>query len=405
MMPHMGDTVQRADLVPCYIFSFDHTGVITSINPTFLSHLGYEADEVVGQRKFTSLLTVGSRIFFDTHFFPLIRLHGQFDEIFLSFLGKMGQELPVLLNVRLNGTEQQFEIICGGMKISQRNLYEKELLSARMLAEKALSDNQQLVNYRMQLEAQQEVLEKRLKQLSRKNKEHRQISAVMSHDLQEPLRKVNLFSSRLMQEVVGGECGPSIRQGLEKINSACRKMRELVVSLQKFVVLNENHLDIGEVSPGNLFMQEAEVLAAADATVTVRAGEMPAIRADRALLGNVFHELIRNSLGFRDPEKGNVVISLEGHIVEQNIFIELEHRYRYGEFLKLTYTDNGVGFEQKFGEEIFVLFRKAHDRAEGLGIGLAYCKKIVEMHGGSIVARSQPGEGSTFTILLPVSQD
>lgn len=389
-------------LTPGYFFSFSHTGLITHINHTFLEHLGYTESELIDVKAFNDILTVGSRIFFQTHFYPLIKLHGKFNEIFLSFLTKGGEELPVLLNVRLKGDGEVFEIHGAGLQISQRSRYEKEIIEAKKAAENALLENEALNHYKQQLENNLEDLEKRLQTLSLKNLEHQQINMVISHDLQEPLRKVSMFADRILSSK-GDILDLIVLDDLKRIDLASKKMRDLVLSLQRFLSVNEKQVakELVNVKDTILKAQQHLNLNANDTSVKITIGDMPSLNADKNLLTSLFYELLDNSVKFRDPKKLDLMINISADLVEQNIFKHLDYKYSYKEFVRVTFTDNGIGFSNSFATEIFSLFRKAHTNEEGLGLGLAYGKKIMELHEGVISATAKKGEGATFTLIFP----
>lgn len=393
-------------LISIYTFSFSDSGLITRMNPAFLAALGYGEEEIVGKKKLSGLLTVGSKIFFQTHFFPLIKLHGKFSEIMLSFLSHDGKEIPVLMNAALAGNEAAFEIHCGGMHIAQRNRFEKEIIEARKIAEKALSDNEALTEVKKQLEQHQELLEMRLQQLSQRVAEQQQINMLLSHDLQEPLRKISIFSDQLLVED-HASIDAGAAQTLQKIRQTVDKMRRLVVSMQSYLSIDEKRY-----LPVKLSLEAAVRAALAKVRIEketegvhLHIDALPELAADYPMIITLFSELLSNSLKFRDKNKAALEISISSDVIEQNIFVEMENRYKYKEYLRLIYKDNGIGFDNAFAEEIFVPFRKAHDAEEGLGIGLSHCKKIVELHKGTISARSMPGQGAAFTILFPAFGD
>lgn len=391
------------DSSPAFLFSFSQEEeLITRINESFINRLGYTREELVNTKKFSSLLTVGSKIFFQTHFFPLLKLHGTFNEIFLSFLSKSNEELPLLLNASLN--EQTREFHCGGIPIDQRNRFEKELLEAKQVAEQTLLENETLNKYRTQLESNQKTLERRLQELSEKNNEHQQINAIISHDLQEPLRKVCMFSDKLLTEE-----GPVLSQHnkiyLEKINHSADKMRELIIGLQKFLSLNDFNEKLVPV-PLHIAFEDAWLkskIQPAQESIVRMVGQMPAILGNYELIVNLFKELLSNSLKFKDPTKPQLKITVTSDLVTQNIFRELEDKYQYEEYVRIIYSDNGIGFNNAFADQIFSVFRKAHNNAN-VGIGLSHCKKIVKLHHGFITAEGVPGKGSSFTLLFPALQ-
>lgn len=389
------------DITPCYLFSFSNDGLITRMNKLFLTDLGFAEKDVVNQRYISELLTVGSKIFFQTHFYPLIKLHGKGDEIYLSFRTADKGELPVLLNVKLYGNAEIFEIHCGGMKIENRNRFEKEILAAKQVAEKALLENEVLTSLKDQLEENFQALEKKMQQVSLNLKENQQVNNVVSHDLQEPLRKVCIFSNKLLTDP-NLELDQNTRAYLEKINRSSVKMRELILSLQKYISLNSGSLKVA-LQPLAAIIQEAGIMAGisdSDNSILLRVNENPEMYGDAQLLGSLFVELMKNSLAFR-KEDSTLEINISTDYIEQNFYKELEHKYKFEEYLRIVYTDNGIGFEDKYAGKIFGLFRKAHDVKNTLGIGLAYCRKILELHNGFISARSAPGGPTHFTMLIP----
>jgi len=383
---------------PCYFFSFSNNGMITRINDTLLADLEYERAEIVNTLKLEQLLTVGSRIFFQTHFYPLIKMQGKANEIYLSFQSKNAKELPVLLNVVMQHSGDDYEIHCGGMQITQRNRFEKELLEAKKVAEKALLENDELIRLKQQLEHHQQLLEKQLRKVDRINNEHYQIDKVLSHDLQEPLRKISMFTSMVLEKL--DPDFPQIEK-IQRIGSSANKIRNLIDSMQKFHSLDYRKFSYAPIELRSI-IEAASRRAGNDVSITFDNQPYPVFPADDVLLADLFQELLANSCRFISPEK-QCAVRIDVDVVTRNIFSELENKYRYEDFIRINYSDNGLGFENEYADQTFNLFKKLHPNS-GLGIGLAYCKKIVDLHLGSITVKSEPGIGSTFTILLPSNQ-
>lgn len=387
---------------PCYLFSFLPDGYLTRMNFPFLNKLGYTSEELVGSKKITDILTIGSKIFFQTHFHPLLMLHGKADEIYLSFLSKNKEEIPVLLNVQLNDQPINKEYHCGGMQIAQRDRFEKAILEAKHVAEQALYDNEELTRTKKELEHHQEQLEKRLQNLAHMNQEHQQITRVISHDLQEPIRKLSLFTDRVMEgsaEVLH----PRLMEMLSKINRSSKKIRELVIKMQQYLTIQEDPFCPTEINPGKAFKEASEKAGVTTIATGIRFSvpDFPPITADYNLIVNLFYELLTNAIKFRKAGNSTLEISLTAELIEKNIYREMGNKYRYANFLRVTFTDNGKGFDQVYAPNVFALFVKADHSEEGQGIGLAYCKKIMELHRGEISVRSASGKGTTFTLLFP----
>ena len=154
----------------------------------------------VGKLRLEDLLTVGSKIFFQTHFFPLIKMQGFAEEIYVTFKSEDKIDIPILLNVAKQQNGGSDEMHCSGMIISNRNKFEKELLLAKSVAEEAVSQNKELLNTRGQLESHQRELEIQLRRLSALHRQDQDIFKVIAHDLQEPLRKAVLFASMIITQ-------------------------------------------------------------------------------------------------------------------------------------------------------------------------------------------------------------
>jgi PAS domain S-box-containing protein len=230
--------------------------------------------------------------------------------------------------------------------------------------------------------------------LEQSNRELESFASVASHDLQEPLRKIQTFSERLgttYSEALGTEG----RDYLERMNKAAARMRKLIDDLLSYSRVSSKAQTFVQV---NLTDTVRGVLGDLETTIeqagaTVSFGELPAVEAAPPLMRQLFQNLLSNALKFRQ-EGIAPAISIHGTV-------EAETRQ-----VQLRVEDNGIGFEEKYLDRIFKVFQRLHGRSqyEGTGIGLAVCRKIAERHGGSISARSTPGQGSTFIVTLPLKQ-
>ncbi len=230
--------------------------------------------------------------------------------------------------------------------------------------------------------------------LEQSNRELENFATVASHDLQEPLRKIQTFSERLT--VMCAEVlSPEARDYLERLNNAAARMRKLIDDLLSYSRVSSKsqtllRVSLTEVARGVVGDLE-ETIEQAGATVTV--GELPTVDAAPLQMMQLLQNLLSNALKFRRDEVAPV-ISISGTVDPD------------GRHCELKVEDNGIGFEEKYLDRIFNVFQRLHGRNkyEGTGIGLAICRKIAERHGGSIRARSTPGQGATFIVRLPLSQ-
>lgn len=283
-------------------------------------------------------------------------------------------------NQRLIAQEQKLVAI-------NRNL-EMEINERKASEEKVTELNKQLLENIASLEAA--------------NKDLDLFAFMASHDLQAPLRKIRMFSDRLMASPENSFSKEG-RLYLSRIQEVSKRMQDLINDILRFSKISVEKQNFEEVDlngvVGEVLSEMEGVIQEKEARVLV--DRLPVLPASTVLMGPLFSNLISNSLKYskkKEPpqiriryEEGPAVASMVG-----------QGETRYG---RIYIEDNGIGFDQKYSEQIFDMFRRLHSSAEyeGTGIGLALCKKIVEMHKGFISAQGKPGEGSVFIISLPLS--
>ena len=243
-------------------------------------------------------------------------------------------------------------------------------------------------------------------ELARSNRELEDFAFVASHDLQEPLRKIRAFGNRLesgYNDVID-ERG---KDYLARMLNAAERMSMLISDLLAFSRVSTRGKEFGEVDLNraiNSVIDDLEI-AIEEKSAEINVDDMPVIRGDKSQLEQLFLNLISNALKFQsEGVKPIVSINVTNALPEDTSDILISEEY---EWIKITVTDNGIGFEQSFAEKIFAPFQRLHGRSEykGTGIGLAVCRRIVERHNGQINAISKPGEGATFSIILPKDSD
>lgn len=245
----------------------------------------------------------------------------------------------------------------------------------------------------------QNQLESLVVELRRSNESLDQFAHVASHDLQEPLRKIVSFGDVLQQQHSVG-LSDSAADLIRRMQNAAGRMRILVQDLLTYSRLTGNPT---QYEPVSLDEVVATVLTDFGDLVVERRAELsisplPAVRGDIRLLVSLFQNIVGNALKFHQPGQPPR-IRITGQLT------------RYPDALptashcaEINIMDRGIGFDEKYLDRIFTVFQRLHSQQHyaGTGIGLAICKKVVELHGGAIAARSQPGAGATFTVWLPV---
>src|ERR1044072_8269945 len=181
-------------------------------------------------------------------------------------------------------------------------------------------------------------------------------------------------------------------------------MRSLISGLQQYGWLNENHISIQTVDINALLLHVKHRLEKEFPSVMLitEVSELPQLEADKEQIELLLYHLLFNAIRFRKaPKKAHVKVW--GAIAQRNKFQNVPGKYIYADFLKLDVKDDGIGFDSKYVEQAFELFKRLHAES-GLGIGLSLCKKITENHHGFISIDTEENKGTTVTIWLPLKQ-
>lgn len=239
-------------------------------------------------------------------------------------------------------------------------------------------------------------------ELIRTNMELAQFAYVASHDLQEPLRKIQTFATRIL-ETESANLSERGKDYFNRMQSSSTRMQQLIVDLLAFSRANvaEKHLESADLNQvlQNVKEQLSDVIQAENAIMT--SDELPVRNVIIYQFEQLFMNLIANALKFIGRDRSPVIEIRSGEVSGAAIPLagaEATRRYQY-----ISFADNGIGFDPQYKDRIFQVFQRLHNRSayEGTGIGLAICKKIVENHKGLIDAVGKPGIGSTFIIYLP----
>lgn len=224
---------------------------------------------------------------------------------------------------------------------------------------------------------------------------------ISTHDLKEPLRKIQVFASRIM-DTDSTDLPDNILSAVQKIQGSAGRMQTLISDVLSYSRLRNSEESLSTVSLDKILQS---VLYDLDDEISANAAmidfdELPSVEGVSFLIAQLFSNLIRNSIKFtREGIHPHIAIRYEG-MKEYTPVDELPlHLYHI-----IAISDNGIGFEDKYSQSIFKVFSRLHGHAAfgGTGVGLALCKKIMETHHGFITARGVPGEGATFYLYFPV---
>jgi light-regulated signal transduction histidine kinase (bacteriophytochrome) len=238
-------------------------------------------------------------------------------------------------------------------------------------------------------------------ELQRSNRELEEFAFVASHDLQEPLRKIRAFGDRLQQKF-STQLGETGSDYVVRMQAASERMSALIDDLLSFSRVTTKQRPFVNVDLNEVMRRVMDDLdyAIEETSAQLHIDPLPTIDADASQIAQVFMNLIANSLKFHLLDARPIITVTSEVKVVSPIVDDKRH------WCCLRFADQGIGFEAQYAERVFSLFQRLHGRDEysGTGIGLALCRKIIERHGGTITAQSEPGEGAVFTIYLPMTQ-
>jgi len=286
-------------------------------------------------------------------------------------------------------------------KTRQLQSEEQKLMAVNLSLQKEIEERKLSEEKVQQLNQQ---LTENNEHLKRMNEELDQFAYMASHDLQEPLRKIQMFSDKIMTRKEHDE---ESEKYFSKIINASRRMQSLINNLLDFSRQSVSPTDFRKTDLTALLketMNELEMDIEKNAA-KINMTSLPVIAAVPAMMQQLFYNLLSNAIKFR-KKTGTPEITIRVEKMTKNELSKFTNHVNGTPYYKITVTDNGIGFDEKYNEEIFKVFKRLHSYQEyaGTGVGLSICKKIIEQHHGFIKAEGRLNEGSSFVICLPESQ-
>ncbi len=250
--------------------------------------------------------------------------------------------------------------------------------------------------------------EKLVEDLKKSNQHLEHFAYIASHDLQEPLRKIRSFGDILVRNY-GVLLPDEGKDMIGRMQSSAERMGAFIRDLLAYSRLSTQedlfHPVVLETLLPDILQDLSVVIAETHAQVTIGSTDqpLPTVNGSLLQLRQLFQNLISNALKFSRPSVPPQVSLRSRTVLPESVPDTVLNRASQV-WIAIDVTDNGIGFEETYQERIFQLFERLHSRSaySGTGIGLAICRKVAENHGGTILARSQPGQGSVFTVFLPI---
>jgi PAS domain S-box-containing protein len=247
-------------------------------------------------------------------------------------------------------------------------------------------------------------LAKKNKDLKEKNRELASFFSIAGNDLKSPLWRIYSFSDIILADK-NNVLSEESRTYFKRIQASIQRMNLLTDDIISYSHITEENADISSIDLNNVlrFVKHSLKTVINEKMVNIKADTLPVIAGNSQMLTQLFQNIISNALKFQEPTNLPHISITSDYIPCTDI--KIKDAIDSTNYIRLSFSDNGIGFEKKYAERIFEMFQRLHgvNSYPGNGIGLAICRKIMTIHGGFITAESSPGSGSTFSCYFPIA--
>lgn len=372
-----------ADSIPLIVWMADRNGNVDFLNAQFTAYTGQNIEEgldhgwqeIVHAKDLASILNTCETSF------------------------KYLKDFAVEFRLRTADGKYRWNLLRARTRLNKKGEFESWVGSVTDIHEQKTTE----AILEAKVEQRTKELKEMNKDLERSNNELQQFASVASHDMKEPLRKIQVFSN-LIKDRFAHKIDGEVFTYVEKIHNSSRRMSLLIDDLLNFSKLSDKNLfeltDLNKVVDGVLNDFEHTIN---EKQAKIEVAKFPVIEVSPAQMRQLFQNIVSNALKFSKKELQPFVRINCEKISDRSFEASLS---KEGDYCLITVTDNGIGFDNQYADKIFTIFQRLHGRAEydGTGIGLAIVKKIVEKHNGLIKAESRKGIGAKFSIILPCKQ-
>ncbi|WP_052273000.1 PAS domain S-box protein [Flavihumibacter solisilvae] len=379
------------------IISKNFDSIVTSWNKAAEKIFGYTAEEIIGRS--ITILIPPDRAYEEAEIISALKKGNHVDHFETKRRRKDGKIIDISLTI--SPVKDSSGNVIGISKIARDITEQKQLHDELKVSELKFRNLSEELDLRVTMRTKQ--LHESNSQLESSNRDLEQFAFTASHDLQEPLRKIQTFTN-ILSERVYDKVDQKSKECIEKINAAALRMSALIGDLLNFsrITRNEKEKEIVNLNDVVRNVTGDLELMIERKNATIHIDKLPVVRAYALQMNQLFYNLLGNALKFSRAEiPPQITITSEDLLKEElnNYGLNPERRY-----FRIEISDNGIGFDPAFEKSIFDLFQRLHMKHEyeGTGIGLALCNKIVKNHNGLIYAKSEENKGATFYVILPL---